>query len=83
MNLELSQDQQIMRDSFARFLNDESTPARVRAALPSGFDPQMWDGLSGDVSLVVSRRCDAVRTWISPAVADDVAAARPKLSLVR
>jgi alkylation response protein AidB-like acyl-CoA dehydrogenase len=46
MNLDLSQDQQMMRESFARFLNDESTPARVRAAMPSGFDPQMWKGLA-------------------------------------
>jgi alkylation response protein AidB-like acyl-CoA dehydrogenase len=46
MNLDLSQDQQIMRESFARFLNDESNPKRVRAALPSGFDPALWKGLA-------------------------------------
>jgi 3-oxochol-4-en-24-oyl-CoA dehydrogenase len=46
MNLDLSQDQQIMRESFARFLTDESSPARVRAALPSGFDSALWQGLA-------------------------------------
>jgi alkylation response protein AidB-like acyl-CoA dehydrogenase len=46
MNFELSQDQQLMRDTFARFLNEESSVARVRAALPSGFDQAMWTGLA-------------------------------------
>src|ERR1700761_9568289 len=46
MNLDLSQDQQMMRETFARFLSDESSPARVRAVLATGFDPQMWKGLA-------------------------------------
>jgi hypothetical protein len=38
MNFELSEEQQLMQETFARFLNEESTMDRVRAALPSGFD---------------------------------------------
>ena len=46
MNFELSQDQQLMRDSIARFLNEHSSMARVRAAAASGFDPALWKGLA-------------------------------------
>lgn len=46
MNFDLSEDQHMMRDTFARFLDDESSTARVRAALPSGFDAKMWSGLA-------------------------------------
>jgi alkylation response protein AidB-like acyl-CoA dehydrogenase len=46
MNFELSQDQQLMRETFVRFLNEESTLERVRAALPSGFDQALWTGLA-------------------------------------
>jgi 3-oxochol-4-en-24-oyl-CoA dehydrogenase len=46
MNLDLSQDQEMMRETFARFLNEHSSPARVRAALPGGFDRALWVGLA-------------------------------------
>ncbi|PTU30168.1 acyl-CoA dehydrogenase family protein [Stenotrophobium rhamnosiphilum] len=46
MNFELSEEQQMMRESFARFLDQESSTVRVRAAMPSGFDKQMWNGLA-------------------------------------
>ena len=46
MNLDLSQDQEMMRETFARFLNENSSPARVRAALPGGFDRALWAGLA-------------------------------------
>ena len=46
MNLDLSDDQHLMRDSFARLLNEQSSMARVRAALPSGFDPVLWGALA-------------------------------------
>ncbi|MBV8806313.1 MAG: acyl-CoA dehydrogenase family protein, partial [Sinobacteraceae bacterium] len=46
MNFELSADQQLMQETFARFLNEESSMARVRAALPTGFDAVMWRGLA-------------------------------------
>lgn len=46
MNLELSADQDALREAFARFLNEESSMTRVRAALPSGFDAALWRGLA-------------------------------------
>jgi alkylation response protein AidB-like acyl-CoA dehydrogenase len=46
VKLELDEDQQMMRDSFARFLDEQSSIARVRAALPLGFDAQLWSGLA-------------------------------------
>ena len=46
MNLDLSQDQEMMRETFARFLSENSSPARVRAALPGGFDRALWTGLA-------------------------------------
>jgi alkylation response protein AidB-like acyl-CoA dehydrogenase len=46
MNLDLSDDQHLMRDSFARLLNEQSSMARVRAATPSGFDPVLWSALA-------------------------------------
>jgi alkylation response protein AidB-like acyl-CoA dehydrogenase len=46
MSFELSQEQQLMQETFARFLNEESPMDRVRAALPSGFDQALWTGLA-------------------------------------
>lgn len=46
MNFDLSDDQEMMRETFARFLNDESSMVRVRAAMPLGFDPALWSGLA-------------------------------------
>jgi 3-oxochol-4-en-24-oyl-CoA dehydrogenase len=46
VNFGLSQEQELMRETFARFLDRESSVARVRAALPSGFDPVLWTGLA-------------------------------------
>jgi alkylation response protein AidB-like acyl-CoA dehydrogenase len=46
MRLDLDEDQQMMRDSFARFLDEQSSMARVRAALPQGFDRELWAGLA-------------------------------------
>jgi alkylation response protein AidB-like acyl-CoA dehydrogenase len=46
VNLELSADQDALREAFARFLNEESSMTRVRAALPSGFDKALWAGLA-------------------------------------
>jgi 3-oxochol-4-en-24-oyl-CoA dehydrogenase len=42
MNFALSEEQELMRDSFARFLDAQSSTVRVRAAMPSGFDAKMW-----------------------------------------
>ncbi|SER23029.1 Acyl-CoA dehydrogenase [Solimonas aquatica] len=46
MNFDLSEEQQMMRESFARFLDEESSMARVRAAWSTGFDAAMWKGLA-------------------------------------
>jgi 3-oxochol-4-en-24-oyl-CoA dehydrogenase len=46
MNFEISEDQQMLRETFSRFLNANSSMARVRAALPSGFDRELWTGLA-------------------------------------
>jgi alkylation response protein AidB-like acyl-CoA dehydrogenase len=46
MQLDLTADQQMMFDIFARFLDKESSIERVRAALPQGFDRSLWKGLA-------------------------------------
>jgi 3-oxochol-4-en-24-oyl-CoA dehydrogenase len=46
MNFELTNDQEMMRDMFARFLDEHSSTVHVRAAMPSGFDAELWKGLA-------------------------------------
>lgn len=47
MNFDLSEDQRMMRESFARFLDQQSSSERIRAAAEQGgFDPQLWQGLA-------------------------------------
>jgi alkylation response protein AidB-like acyl-CoA dehydrogenase len=46
MNLEPTPEQQLVVETFARFLDENSSTARVRAALPTGFDHQLWKGLA-------------------------------------
>jgi 3-oxochol-4-en-24-oyl-CoA dehydrogenase len=47
MNFDLSEDQRMMRESFARLLNEHSSMARVRAAIPNGgFDKTLWQNLA-------------------------------------
>ena len=47
MNFDLTDDQTMMRESFARFLDEHSAIAKVRAAAAgSGFDPALWRGLA-------------------------------------
>src|SRR5215467_6942234 len=59
-----------MRETFARFLNEESSMARVRAALPSGFDAALWSGLAelGAFSLRVPEAAGGVGLGILDAV---------------
>jgi alkylation response protein AidB-like acyl-CoA dehydrogenase len=45
MLLSLPQDSQPVHEMFERFFAAESTPARVRAAEPVGFDPELWRAL--------------------------------------
>ena len=47
MNFNLSDDQRMMRETFARFLDEQSSMARVRtAAGTNGFDEALWQGLA-------------------------------------
>ncbi|HEX8055377.1 MAG TPA: acyl-CoA dehydrogenase, partial [Novosphingobium sp.] len=47
MQLDPSEEQIMMTDMFARFLDTESSIARVREAIPAGgFDPALWHGLA-------------------------------------
>jgi alkylation response protein AidB-like acyl-CoA dehydrogenase len=45
LKLALSEQQEMLRDTVAKFLQTESSPARVRAAEPLGFDAELWRGL--------------------------------------
>jgi alkylation response protein AidB-like acyl-CoA dehydrogenase len=47
MNFDLTDEQQMVRDTFARFLDENSSTDRVRAAIGTGgFDPALWTGLA-------------------------------------
>jgi len=46
MNFDLTPDQEMMRDQFARFLTKHSSMERVRAAQATGFDANLWRGLA-------------------------------------
>ncbi len=46
MKLDLSDDQRALRASLAALLSKESSPSRVRAAEPLGFDPELWRRLT-------------------------------------
>lgn len=43
MNLHLSEQQLMLQDTFGKLFRQESTPARIRAAETTGFDPQLWN----------------------------------------
>ena len=48
MNFGLNDDQLLLRESFARFLERESSMVRVRRANEAGgFDAELWQGLAG------------------------------------
>lgn len=42
MNFEPSEDQAMILETFARFFDEHSSMERVRAALPGGFDAELW-----------------------------------------
>ena len=46
MNLELAQEQVMLRDSLERLLQRDSTSDRIRAVEPLGFDPALWNELT-------------------------------------
>jgi alkylation response protein AidB-like acyl-CoA dehydrogenase len=45
MTWAIPEDSRPIHEMFERFFEAESTPARVRAAEPAGFDPQLWNSL--------------------------------------
>ncbi|WP_404480905.1 acyl-CoA dehydrogenase [Novosphingobium sp. BL-52-GroH] len=47
MNFDLTDEQEMMRDTFARFLDEHSSTVRVRKAQDTGgFDAALWSGLA-------------------------------------
>jgi alkylation response protein AidB-like acyl-CoA dehydrogenase len=47
MNFDLTDEQEMMRDTFARFLDEHSSTVRVRKAQETdGFDQALWSGLA-------------------------------------
>ncbi|WP_340589081.1 acyl-CoA dehydrogenase [Erythrobacter alti] len=46
MNFDLTEEQEMMRESFARLLDDSCTPERLRKAEESGIDRETWAGLA-------------------------------------
>ena len=46
MNFDLTDEQEMMRDTFVRFLDENSSTVRVRAAMDTGFDAALWHGLA-------------------------------------
>ncbi|AXB78405.1 acyl-CoA dehydrogenase [Novosphingobium sp. P6W] len=47
MNFDLTDEQEMMRDTFARFLDEHSSTVRVRKAQETaGFDAGLWSGLA-------------------------------------
>jgi alkylation response protein AidB-like acyl-CoA dehydrogenase len=45
MNLALTEEQELVRDTFAQLFATESSPERVRGAEPTGFDAALWQQL--------------------------------------
>jgi alkylation response protein AidB-like acyl-CoA dehydrogenase len=58
MDLSLTDEQHSVREAFGDLFLKESTPARVRAAEPLGFDPPLWQSLAqaGAISMGVPER---------------------------
>ena len=52
MDLGLTEEQAALVDSFGALLSKSSSPERVRAAEPQGFDPDLWRTLT-DTGVVV------------------------------
>jgi alkylation response protein AidB-like acyl-CoA dehydrogenase len=46
MDLSYSDEQQNLRENLSSFFSKESTPERVRAAEPNGFDAELWDKIA-------------------------------------
>jgi alkylation response protein AidB-like acyl-CoA dehydrogenase len=62
VDLTLSGEQRQLVDSFAAIYARESSPERVRAAEPSGFDPKLWKALR-DIGVVEMAVDEAAGGW--------------------
>jgi alkylation response protein AidB-like acyl-CoA dehydrogenase len=51
MHLQLSDEQKLLRDTFAQLFVNESSPERVRSAERLGFDAALWTQLAGTGAL--------------------------------
>jgi alkylation response protein AidB-like acyl-CoA dehydrogenase len=62
MNLEPNEDQRMIAETFARFFDEHSSMARVRATQPSGFDPDLWRQLAqmGALTMRVAQNADGL-----------------------
>jgi alkylation response protein AidB-like acyl-CoA dehydrogenase len=63
MNFDLTDEQSMMRDTFARFLDENSSMARVRKAQETGgFDAGLWTGLAelGAFSMRVPEKAEGM-----------------------
>lgn len=46
MNFDLTDEQEMVRETFARFFDENCTPQRLRAAEAAGFDAELWRGMA-------------------------------------
>lgn len=74
MRLELDEEQELLRESYARLFAAESGPDRVRAAEPLGFDPVLWK--SAIDTGVVGLRVDEERGGAGGSLLDAAVVAR-------
>src|SRR3546814_15691931 len=59
MRIEISDEQRLLKETFERLFRTESSPARVRAAEPAGFDRELWQQLS-DMGALTMRAPEVV-----------------------
>ncbi len=62
MNFDITEEQEMVRETFARFLDENCTPTRLRAAEAAGFDAELWQGLAelGAFGLRVPEEADGL-----------------------
>lgn len=53
MRIQLGEEQEMLRETFAQLFAAESSPERVRAAEPLGFDPALWKQLAQTGALLM------------------------------
>ncbi|PEQ11839.1 acyl-CoA dehydrogenase [Novosphingobium sp. PC22D] len=72
MNFDLTDEQEMVRDNFARFLDEHSSSAKIRKAMEEhgGFDPALWTGLAelGAFAIRVPEEADGMGLGLFDAV---------------